>query len=360
MRPLWMLAVLSGALGLGATLSPAQAQAPRWYKGNTHAHTINTDGDSSPDTVARWYKEHGYQFLFLTDHEYLVDVAPLNALFGAADRFLVLPGQEITQISDDPKRFSAHINNLFARDLIFPVGTRKCIPTACGTFAPADMPLGRTFEANIAAVRTQQGIAQVNHPNFLWSVTPQDLDGVPDGTLIEIWNGQGGINNLGGDDGKGDVRPSAEGYWDHVLSRGRIMWGVGSDDSHYFQGDKGGDPRLAAGGQAWIMVRAAELTPAAIKAAIEAGDFYASTGVTLDTITAEGDALTLAIRNPGAGTARYSTRFIGQGGKLLAEVAGEHPSYRFRGNETYVRAAVIDSNGKRAWTQPVFRDGRGK
>ena len=138
------------------------------------------------------------------------------------------------------------------------------------------------------------------------------------------------------------------------------MWGVVSDDSHYFLGDKGGDPRLAAGGQAWIMVRAAELTPTTIRAAIEAGDFYASTGVTFESITADGDALSMAIRNPGAGTARFSTRFIGQGGKVLAEVAGIRPIYRFRGGETYVRAITIDSNGKRAWPQPVFRDGRRK
>jgi hypothetical protein len=54
------------------------------------------------------------------------------------------------------------------------------------------------------------------------------------------------------------------------------------------------------------------------------------------------------------------TRFIGQGGQVLAEVAGISPRYRFTGNETYVRAAIIDSNGNRAWTQPVFRDARAR
>ena len=49
----------------------------RWLKGNTHTHTNNSDGNSSPDTVVRWYREHGYQFLFVTDHEFNTDVAPL-------------------------------------------------------------------------------------------------------------------------------------------------------------------------------------------------------------------------------------------------------------------------------------------
>jgi len=62
----------------------ASAQPPRrWYKGNTHTHTINSDGDSTPDQVVRWYREHGYQFLVLTDHNFLTSVAGLNALHGA-------------------------------------------------------------------------------------------------------------------------------------------------------------------------------------------------------------------------------------------------------------------------------------
>lgn len=40
----------------------------RWFKGNTHTHTTMSDGDSSPEEVARWYKSHGYQFLVLSDH----------------------------------------------------------------------------------------------------------------------------------------------------------------------------------------------------------------------------------------------------------------------------------------------------
>lgn len=55
------LLVLSPALAAG---QGQQGQAPvRWLKGNTHTHTLNSDGDSSPDEVVRWYREHGYQFL---------------------------------------------------------------------------------------------------------------------------------------------------------------------------------------------------------------------------------------------------------------------------------------------------------
>lgn len=128
LRFLW--AVIAIWLSL-TSVGQAQHGELHWYKGNTHTHTINSDGDSSPDVVARWYREHDYQFLFITDHEYLTDPAPFNALFGAKERFLLLPGQEITQSTDDPKRSSAHINALFTHEVIFPMGIRRCIGSCC-------------------------------------------------------------------------------------------------------------------------------------------------------------------------------------------------------------------------------------
>ena len=65
------------------TRAAAQTPALRWFKGNTHTHTLNSDGDSTPDDVVRWYREHGYDFLVLTDHNFLTSVDALNALHGA-------------------------------------------------------------------------------------------------------------------------------------------------------------------------------------------------------------------------------------------------------------------------------------
>jgi hypothetical protein len=292
--------------------------------------------------------------LFITDHEYLTDPAPLNALLGAKDRFLLLPGQEITQWSDDPKRSSAHVNALFTHEVIFPMGVKRCMGSGCGAYAPKDIPLGTTFRANIAAILAQGGIAQVNHPNYRWSVKPEDMYDIPDGTLLEIWNGQGHINNLGGEVAAGDERPSAEGFWDILLSRGRCIWGVGSDDSHDFKEPGVSDPSGAAPGQAWIEVRAAGLTAEAIKTAIQRGDFYASTGVELADYQASRERITVKLRtdkNPGA---RYRTQFIGKNGQVLQDSTANPAVYSIKGDESYVRARITDSNGKMAWTQPVF------
>ena len=85
-----ILAGLALAWIVGSGVLPSQTPELKWYKGNLHTHTINSDGDSSPDTVARWYKEHRYHFLALTDHNYLTDPQGLSSLLGASERFLLI------------------------------------------------------------------------------------------------------------------------------------------------------------------------------------------------------------------------------------------------------------------------------
>ena len=55
-----------------------------------------------------------------------------------------------------------------------------------------------------------------------------------------------------------------------------------------------------------------------------------------------------------AGTSKYRIQFIGSGGRVLSEVAGPSATYDIKGNEGYVRARVLESNGRMAWTQPVM------
>ena len=38
----------------------------RWWRGNTHTHTLWSDGDDIPELVADWYKRNGYHFLAIT------------------------------------------------------------------------------------------------------------------------------------------------------------------------------------------------------------------------------------------------------------------------------------------------------
>ena len=340
-RAVWTIALLA------APTAAAAAQAPlgelRWFRGNTHTHTLNSDGDSPPDVVVRWYRENGYQFVVITDHEFLTDVAPLNGLFGAAGKFLVVRGQEVTQILDDTthpdRRRQAHVNSLNPLRVVLPQGGAS---------------MAESYARNLAAIRTAGGLPQVNHPNWRFSVRLADMLALPDSTIFEIHNGHPGINNLGGTDESGRESPSTEALWDSLLTRGKLLFAAASDDSHYFT--RPWDRTAPRPGEGWVYVRARDLTPEALVTAMRRGDFYASTGVMLRDYSADARAIALTIVRTRGGNedTRFRTEFIGREGRVLATVHGLAARYAVRGDEGYVRARISDSNGHLAWTQPVM------
>ena len=346
-----LLPVVALALAASATLAGAQ---PRWYRGNTHVHTTESDGNGTPLDVARWYKAHGYHFVVITDHEKVTDVAPLQAQLGVPGAFLVIQGEEITQQIHDSSRTvprQAHVVGIGVSRAIQPLGENRIV---------RGVSIAATYERNLAEVRAAGGLPQVNHPNFRWSVGAEDMAQLPDSTLFEVWNSQPAINNLGGDDGEGRVALSTDALWDTLLTRGVLLFGVASDDAHKFRPDQLEDFEATRPGGGWVMVRADTLTPAAIIGAMRRGDFYATTGVLLADHAATPRELRVRIQKPAnpRDDRRFVTRFVGRGGRTLATVAGLEARYTVRGDEGYVRAVIMDSNGRRAWTQPTMIDGR--
>ncbi len=307
-----------------------RAEQPRWWKGNTHAHTINTDGDSSPDTVARWYKEHGWNFVVISDHDMLTPVDGLNALLAAPGKFMVLAGVEVT---DRAEGVPVHLNGVGVREAVLPRG---------------GMTRLEALEADARAIRAAGGIPHINHPNYQWALSAQDLAAATEAKHFELINGHSGVNNFGG-----GGAPSTEEVWDYVLSTGRVFYGVGTDDSHHFKEEFGRERQNP--GRAWVMVRAPELSREAILAALDGGDFYASTGVTLKNYEASASEIRIELPEAsGPNSPRFRTYFIGKGGAVLKRDDSLNPAYSFQGNELYVRARIEASNGTRAWTQPVF------
>ena len=141
------------------------------------------------------------------------------------------------------------------------------------------------------------------------------------------------------------------------------------------------------------MVRAIELTPEAILNAMNQGDFYASSGVTLNDVRYDKQTRKLELQIQPVVGQEFQTLFIGtrrdydrtsaprtvvqspnrkpirltrkyseEVGQVLAKVAGTNPSYQFTGDEWYVRAVVTSSQSHadpsfsnqklQAWTQP--------
>jgi hypothetical protein len=325
--PIGALVVLCAAAAARSGQGAAQTAADaRWFKGNTHTHTVNSDGDSTPDEVVRWYREHGYHFLALTDHNYLTSVEGLNAVHGADDKFLVIRGEEVTSSAASKP---VHVNGLGIDSLVRP---------------PRAATILEALQQSVDGIRAAKGAPHVNHPNFGWALTADHLRQLERTRLFEIFNGHPQVNNLGG-----GGSPGLEEMWDRILSSGRLLFGVAVDDAHHFK--RPGDPLASGPGRGWVYVRAPRLDPRSIIDAMERGDFYASTGVELATYEASATAISLAVR--ATTYSKYVTRFIGRDGRVLAESAEPTASYTFKGDEGYVRVKVTESNGSVAWTQPV-------
>jgi hypothetical protein len=326
----WRLALTAsfGSLICAAALD-AQSPAPagRWYKGNTHTHTLNSDGDSTPDEVVRWYREHGYAFVVITDHNYLTSVDGLNAIHAAEGKFLVIRGEEVT---DSFGAKPLHVNALDPSSQIVPPGGASVLDA-----------LNRT----VAAIRQANGVPHINHPNFGWAITRDELQQVKDNKLFEIYNGHPLVNNIGG----GGV-PGLEDMWDALLSSGVLMYGIAVDDAHIFKDP--GNPDVAGPGRAWVMVRSPRLDARSLLDALERGDFYATTGVELQDVDVTARRVRVIVK--ARPSSKYRIQFLGKGGRVLAESIEPSATYEITGTEGYVRARVLESNGRTAWLQPVM------
>ncbi len=414
------LIVLFGLAALRSFAADSGVEPPpRWWKGNLHTHSLWSDGDDFPEMIVDWYKQHGYDFLALSDHNVLsqgdhwinavtnrgganalakyvrrfgagwveqreengqpmVRLKPLNefrGLFEEAQHFLLIQSEEITDFCGPTP---IHLNATNVREPIKPKSGDTVL---------------EVMQRDVNAVleqRRQTGqpmFPHLNHPNFGWAVTAEDLMRVQGERFFEVYNGHPLTRNNGD-----ATHVNTDRMWDIMLTQRLAILGMDPiaalavDDSHSYHEQK---PELSNPGRGWLMVRAAFLTPEPLIRAIEAGEFYATSGVRLKDVRRLKNRYELEIEpEPGV---RYVTQFIGTRkgfdrssspvlsangealpvtrrysddiGKVLAEVPGIAASYHLKGDEIYVRAKIISSKIKenagvageveRAWTQPL-------
>lgn len=288
-----------------------------WLKGNLHTHTAKSDGDSAPEEVAAWYRDHGYDFLVITDHDQITQIEPAAGL-------VLVAGEEVT---DRLPKKPLHVNAIGLTKVVKPQGGATPV---------------EVLQHDIDVIRGAGGLALVNHPNFGWAFGADELLQLHDFNLLEIASGHPYVNTQG--------PPSHEEMWDRLLAKGRHVWGVAVDDSHHLK--RVWDTDVALPGKAWVVVRVETRDAKSIVEALQRGDFYASNGVEILDYTAT--AKELAVHAKVKNLAHYRVQFIGRDGRVLQETAGAEAKYAIRGDEGYVRAKVIDSNGRMAWMQPVF------
>src|SRR5690606_37705281 len=96
----------------------------------------------------------------------------------------------------------------------------------------------------------------------------------------------------------------------------------------------------------WVMVRAESLDPASLIEAMEAGDFYASTGVELDDVDVRENTLHIDVKEEEGVT--YEIQFIGATGQdqqttVLKTVSGSEATFPLDDSYVFVRAKIISS-----------------
>ena len=203
----------------------------------------------------------------------------------------------------------------------------------------------------------------INHPNFVWGVSVDDLIALKGERFFEVYNGHPLVHNYGD-----DTRPSTETMWDQIniaySNRNQpLMFGLATDDTHDYH-EFGSS--FANAGRGWIMVQADSLNPASIINAMEAGNFYATTGVKLKSVRTSGRELKIQI-NPEK-EVQYVTEFIGvYKGKteatIIKRVDGIAASCSITDDLLFMRARITSSKEKEnpfqdgdfemAWTQPI-------
>lgn len=401
--------------------SPLTTAAPKYWKGNLHTHTLWSDGDDFPEMVVDWYKRHDYQFLALTDHNVLAEgerwadaeanatrktavakykarfgekwvetrtakdkaqvrlkpFAEFRSLFEEPGKFLLIPAEEITHAY--AKR-PVHINGINVRDPIKPLDGKDAVETVRVNLRQVNEQRAKTSRVMIAFL---------NHPNFGWGVRAEEMLLADELRFFEVFNGHPGVRNYGDAD-----HASCERVWDITLAlrlgkhKLPIVYGLATDDSHGYHEYGLGKVNP---GRGWVMVKAPFLTAETAVKGLEAGDFYASTGVVFNDVRRDSDTLTIAIRGePGVS---YKTEFVAtlkdadltgtpkvykdkEGkeipvtgaysadiGKVVATSTDLKPTYALTGKELYVRAKVTSTKPvanpyaagdvEVAWTQPV-------
>ncbi|WP_433926546.1 CehA/McbA family metallohydrolase [Sorangium cellulosum] len=304
-----------------------------FQRGNLHAHSARSDGDSPAQLVFAWYRDNGYQFLALTDHNNYLDVTRPPA--SQVQDLLVIPGEEVTMAAAGQP---VHVNALCTKRRI-----------GGGTFRTARAALAWAT----SEILSQGGVALVNHPNFHWALEAEDIAYAEGAQLLEIFSGHPHVRSDGD-----ATHASAEEKWEQALSSGQPIAAVAVDDMHSLTGANKHVPQVAPG-TGWVEVFAEEASQEAICAALSAGRLYASSGPRLTRLAVTSDTMTLWVDPPDV-----MVEFIDRWGALLeatpataeAEMSGaaHRASYRLRGPEQYVRARVTAPDGSRAWTQAYW------
>lgn len=385
-------------IGLTALFISSCAPTPpkqEWKKGNLHTHSLWSDGDDFPEMIIKWYKDHDYQFIALSDHNTIADeqrwikmkdretknntFTKYKQAFGewveskdSADakyvrlktydeyrdkletpgEFSIIKSEEVTSSFE---RKPVHINVSNIKNYIPPVKGNSVVDIMQQTL---DHVHTQREETNTPM------FAHINHPNFHYAITADDFKKLNGERFFEVYNGHPHVHNEGDEE-----HMSIEEMWDVINvsyhQHGKpLLYGIGTDDSHHYHTLSS---EKSNSGRGWVMVNSNKIDANSIILAMEAGEFYASSGVTLKTVR-HTDHKYLVEVDPVEGF-HYEIIFYGlkEGANAVIELqrsSDVSATYEFENDDVFVRAKIttnyaIENPYKKgetaqAWTQPVL------
>ena len=375
----------------------AKAQETKWYKGNLHTHSYWSDGDEFPEMIMQWYKDHDYQFVALSDHNIIAEgikakIIPQDELYQKAFRdYIAKYGEDWTNYRETSKGIQVQLKTLeefrplfeesekfmiFKAEEVTSYLDDKAVHMGAINIEKVIQPeKGETIveliQNNLDAIKSHAEeigrpvLQHLNHPNFTYAVTADDIKQLDGERFFEVFNGHPYVNNYGD-----SIHDSTEKMWDqvniayHAVGK-PLLLGIATDDSHHYH--KFGS-QWSNAGRGWVEVRAKELTPSSIINAMEAGDFYASTGVELRDVNFENNQLYVQIKARKG--INYEIQFIGvrensMNSEILEKTESTEATFKLPEDILFVRAKIISDKLKEnpykegdyevAWTQPVSR-----
>ena len=277
-----------------------------WYKGNLHTHTTRSDGALTPEAAMALYRSHGYDFLSLTDHD---KYGP----GGMRDGLLLLPGIELAY-NDNEGRRAYHV-----------VG----IGADAGIGEYPDKAFGNNPQNIIDHIRRHDGYAILAHPS--WSLLSHE-----DALALEGYEAVEVMNTVSDPGTRGD----SSNFCDVLMSRGRPLPLIASDDAHFYNGDEC---------KSFVMVNSPALDQASILGAMRAGRFFASQGPLIRSIFVEDRKITVNT-SPVRIIRFMSDTFYNKNRRHVCDMDANQAVYEIAPTDRFVRIECEDAQGRRAWS----------
>lgn len=280
----------------------------KWFKGNTHIHSIASDGGKNFKELAELYSSAGYDFLFRTDHWVTSDIGKDKEKYP----LLWIDGIEL----DGKDHAGAYFHVV-------------CLGRV------TDIRREDGFEVGLNSARRQGAIAILAHPHWCGN-SLEDCVRLPfDG--VEVYNHVCRWLN-----GKSDGSV----HWDAALNHNPDVIAFSVDDAHL-------RPEHPGWNGGWIMVNAGKCTRKAILDAIRCGNYYSSCGPEIKSLSFDGTELHVTT------SPVQFARIVGPGfngsrkgdfdGRLMTSASFPVPA-----DWKYVYLEIEDKEGRRAWTNNLF------